>query len=116
MSQGYGPPGQPPYPRPPEAPYPYPYPYPGGYPYPPQNGPTNDERSMAMLAHVLSIFSSFIAPLVIYLVKRKESRFVAFHALQALIFHVLFVASYFLFFIVLVITMGIFGKAFPHVA
>jgi len=37
-----------------------------------------------MLAHFLQLFGGFIAPLVIYLVKR-QSRFVAFHALQALI-------------------------------
>jgi len=38
---------------------------------------------MALLAHVLVVVIWFIGPLVIYLVKRN-SRFVAFHALQAL--------------------------------
>jgi uncharacterized protein len=49
--------------------------------------PTSDERTFAMLAHLLQLFGGFIAPLVIYLVKR-DSRFVAFHALQALIWQV----------------------------
>ena len=44
--------------------------------------PTQDERNMALLAHVLMNVTGFIGPLVIYLVKR-ESRFVSFHALQA---------------------------------
>jgi uncharacterized membrane protein len=46
--------------------------------------PTPDERTLAMLAHILQFFSWFIAPLLIYL-SRRESPFVAFHALQALI-------------------------------
>jgi len=39
---------------------------------------------MALLVHVLAIFSGFLAPLIFYLVK-KDSRFVAFHSLQVLI-------------------------------
>ncbi len=32
----------------------------------------------------------FVAPIAIYVIKRKESRFVAFHALQAAVLHFLF--------------------------
>ncbi|MGA9509258.1 MAG: DUF4870 domain-containing protein [Candidatus Sulfotelmatobacter sp.] len=39
---------------------------------------------MATLAHVLQLVGGWIAPLVIFLVKRN-SRFVSFHALQALL-------------------------------
>ena len=46
--------------------------------------PNHDERTMAMLAHILQIVTAFIGPLVIFLVKR-DSRFVRFHAAQALI-------------------------------
>jgi uncharacterized protein len=46
--------------------------------------PTQDERTMAFLAHLLQVFTGFIAPLVIYCVK-QDSRFVKFHALQCLI-------------------------------
>jgi len=53
--------------------------------------PAEDERTFALLAHVLMIVSSFIGPLVIYLVKR-DSRFVAFHALQALFWQVAYTA------------------------
>jgi len=38
---------------------------------------TQDERTMALLVDVLAIFSSFLAPLIFYLVK-KDSRFVAY--------------------------------------
>lgn len=45
--------------------------------------PTQDERTMATLAHVLQMVGWFIAPLIIFFIKR-ESRFVSFHALQAI--------------------------------
>jgi uncharacterized membrane protein len=45
--------------------------------------PTPDERTMAVLANALQLVGWFIAPLVILLIKR-ESKFVKFHALQAL--------------------------------
>lgn len=48
--------------------------------------PTQDERTMATLAHGLSILG-FLPPLIIFLLKR-QSRFVSFHALQALLWHV----------------------------
>ena len=45
---------------------------------------TSDERTMAMLAHVLQLVGGWIAPLIIFLVK-QDSRFVRFHALQVLL-------------------------------
>jgi uncharacterized protein len=46
--------------------------------------PTPDECTYATLAHVLQLVGGWIAPLIIFLVKRN-SRFVSFHALQALL-------------------------------
>jgi uncharacterized Tic20 family protein len=51
--------------------------------------PTQDERTMAVLAHVLQIVGWWIAPLIIFLIKR-ESKFVSFHALQALFLQILY--------------------------
>jgi len=48
---------------------------------------TQDERTMATLAHALQVVGWWIAPLIIFLVKR-ESRFVSFHALQALLLQI----------------------------
>jgi uncharacterized membrane protein len=50
-------------------------------------GPTQDERTFATLAHALQVAGWWIAPLIILLVKR-ESRFVKFHALQALLWQI----------------------------
>jgi len=51
---------------------------------------TQDERTMAVLAHVLQLVGGWIAPLVIFLVKRK-SRFISFHALQVLLFQAILI-------------------------
>src|SRR5258708_1109292 len=49
---------------------------------------TPDERTMATLAHVLQLIGSWIAPLIIFLI-RSQSRFVSFHALQALLLQII---------------------------
>jgi uncharacterized membrane protein len=56
--------------------------------------PTQDERSIAFLAHLLQVFTGFIAPLIIYCVK-QDSRFVKFHALQSLIWQLCYMALFF---------------------
>lgn len=45
---------------------------------------TLDEQAYACLAHFLQLSTWFIGPLVVYLAKR-DSRFVSFHAMQALL-------------------------------
>jgi uncharacterized Tic20 family protein len=52
--------------------------------------PTQDERTMAVLAQALQLAGGFIGPLVILLVKR-DSKFVSFHALQALLLQVCYI-------------------------
>ena len=52
--------------------------------------PTKDECTMAMLAHLLQVFSGFIGPLVIFIVK-QDSKFVKYHALQSLIWQAAYV-------------------------
>lgn len=50
--------------------------------------PTEEERTSAMLPHILQVFGGFVPPLVILIVKRN-SRYVRFHSLQALIWQVI---------------------------
>jgi uncharacterized membrane protein len=53
---------------------------------------TDEERLWAMLAHLLALLGyvvwlgAYIAPLVIYLVYKDKSQFVAFHALAVVVF------------------------------
>jgi uncharacterized membrane protein len=80
-----GAPEQPPPPYDPGAPY-------AGAP-PPSGVASQDDRVLAAIAHGSTFFEGgIIAPLVIYFVKRETSPFVAFHALQSMVFGLLFVA------------------------
>jgi uncharacterized protein len=47
---------------------------------------SSDERTLAILCHVLSIFFWLFPPLIIYLVKKDESPYVAAHAKEAMNF------------------------------
>jgi uncharacterized Tic20 family protein len=54
---------------------------------------TQDEKAYAGLAHALMISTWWIGPLVIFLI-RRSSRFVSFHALQALLWQIIFTLAY----------------------
>ncbi|HNP20662.1 MAG TPA: DUF4870 domain-containing protein [Panacibacter sp.] len=50
--------------------------------------PTSDEKTLALLSHILTFIAPFIAPLIIYLVKKDESKFIAAHAKESLNFQI----------------------------
>jgi len=50
--------------------------------------PTSEEKTMAILSHVLCIVAWFLPPLIIYLVKKDESSYVAAHAKESLNFQI----------------------------
>ena len=50
--------------------------------------PSQDEKTMALLAHVLSLVVGIIAPLVIYFIKKDESAYVAAQAKESLNFQI----------------------------
>jgi uncharacterized Tic20 family protein len=72
----------------------------------PQTQPSSDERTMAILSHVLCIIGSFIAPLIIYLLKKDESPYVKEHALEALNFQITMIILYIISGILILILVG----------
>jgi uncharacterized protein len=50
----------------------------------PRTQPMGDDTTWAMFCYLGTLVAGFVAPLVIYFVKRDESGFVRFHAAQAL--------------------------------
>lgn len=50
--------------------------------------PTQDEKTLGLLAHVITFISTFLGPLIIYLVKKDESSFVSEHAKESLNFQI----------------------------
>lgn len=50
--------------------------------------PSKDECNLAMLAHLLGIFTSFVGALIIWLVKKNDSPFIAQEGAEALNFQI----------------------------
>ncbi len=54
----------------------------------PESVPTSDEKTMSILSHILTLAAGFIAPLIVYLIKKNESTFIAYHARESLNFQI----------------------------
>ncbi len=50
---------------------------------------SSSDRLSAIIAHGGTAFAWFLAPLVVYLIKRNDSRWAEYHALQALLWSLL---------------------------
>ncbi len=50
--------------------------------------PSSDEKTMSILSHILTLIAGFIPPLIIYLIKKDESAFIAAHAKESLNFQI----------------------------
>jgi len=68
--------------------------------------PTSDEKTMAILSHILCIVTGFLAPLIIYLVK-KDSPYIAAHAKESLNFQLTLIIAYIISFILVFIIIGL---------
>lgn len=49
---------------------------------------TQDEKNMALLAHLLTFVTAFLAPLIIWLMKKDQSSYIDHHAKEALNFQI----------------------------
>lgn len=83
--------------------------------------PTSDEKTMALLSHVLTFVFPILGPLVIYLVKKNESSFVTYLAKESLNFQItLFIICVLLFIsvigILLLWIVGLMGTVLVIVA
>jgi uncharacterized Tic20 family protein len=54
----------------------------------PAQRPNGDERTLAILVHVLSIFFWIVPGLIVYIIKKDESPFVSEHAKEAMNFQI----------------------------
>lgn len=52
------------------------------------NLPNNSERNIAMIAHLGTFLFPILAPLLIYVLKEKESEYIAAHARESLNFQI----------------------------
>lgn len=54
----------------------------------PAIAPSSDEKTMAILSHILTLAVGFLAPLIIYLIKKDESAYIREHARESLNFQI----------------------------
>jgi uncharacterized Tic20 family protein len=82
---------------------------PGTEPPPGYTGgaPSKDDRTMAMLAHLLAIFTGFLGPLIIWLVKKDQSAFVNDQGKEALNFQLTVLIAWIAGGILTCVTLGI---------
>ena len=73
--------------------------------------PGKDDCNLAMLAHLLGIFTTFIGALVIWLLKKDSSAYVAQESVEALNFQLTVMLGYVVCVMLTVILIGI--VAFP---
>ncbi|MFM2361884.1 MAG: DUF4870 domain-containing protein [Sphingobacteriales bacterium] len=72
----------------------------------PATPPTQDEKTMGMLSHLLAIIFPILAPLIIYLVKKDESDFVKKNAAESLNFQITSIIVWIVGFITMIILVG----------
>ncbi|MCO5313569.1 MAG: DUF4870 domain-containing protein [Microthrixaceae bacterium] len=77
-------------------------------------GGGGDDTTFATLVHILALFTSFIGPLIIYLVKGEESPFVKHHAAEALNFGITVFIAYAVSAVLMIVLIGF--VLFPLVA
>lgn len=70
--------------------------------------PSSEDRTLAILSHILTIVGGFIAPLVIYLIKKNESAYVTAHARESLNFQLTLIIAYIVSFMLWLVFIGLF--------
>ncbi|GGB14275.1 DUF4870 domain-containing protein [Puia dinghuensis] len=75
----------------------------------PISTPTSDERTLGMLSHILAIVPgiNIFGPLVIWLIKKDESQFVAENAKESLNFQLTIIIGWIIGFILIAVLIGI---------
>ncbi|GAA4045980.1 DUF4870 domain-containing protein [Nonomuraea soli] len=68
--------------------------------------PGTDDTSMAMLAHLLGIFTGFIGPLIIYFIKKDQSPYVRDQSAEALNFQITFFIAYMISWVLMFVLIG----------
>ncbi len=102
-------------PAPPQLPQPPPgqpaqgAPVPGLDPLAGPYSPTSEERTQAMLIHLLSLLTGFLGPLILWLVKKDESQFVNHHGKEALNLQITFFIYSIPLMVITIITFGLAG-------
>ncbi len=71
--------------------------------------PTSDERLLAMLSHLSIFLGGIILPIILWATQKDKSKFVRFHSLQAIFYHLAFAVIIIVFVFVMVFVLIVSG-------
>ena len=74
---------------------------------------SKDARTIERFARILGIFTSFVVPLIIYLIKKDEDAFIADQSKEALSFRITVIIAYFALIVISITTVGLGALLFP---
>src|SRR5262249_15986671 len=80
-----------------------------------KKGSSKDDRTMAMVCHIGGIFG-FLVPLIIWLIKKDESRYIDHHGKEAVNFHITMLIGHIVAGITVCLTFGALNAAVYVVA
>lgn len=78
--------------------------------------PTSDERLLAMLSHLSIFLGGIILPIILWATQKEKSKFVRFHSLQAIFYHLAFAVIIILFVFLMVLILLVSGIGFAGFA
>jgi len=68
---------------------------------------TSDEKMLSMFAHFSIFLGGIILPIIFYFMQKDKSKYTAFHSLQAIFFHLLYLVVLFgLIFLMAIVLLG----------
>lgn len=74
---------------------------------------SKDARTMALLCHLLGVFTSILVPLILWLVKKDEDEFIDDQGKEALNFQITIIIAWVAAIIISIVTFGIGVILFP---
>jgi uncharacterized Tic20 family protein len=51
---------------------------------------TTEDKTLSMLCHLSMVIGGILMPIIIWAIKKEQSKFVRFHSLQSIFFHLVF--------------------------
>lgn len=76
---------------------------------------TSEDKTLSMLCHLSMLFGGIIMPIIIWAIKKDQSKFVRFHSLQSIFFHIVFPVVLAVLIIIFALAIAIAGAGFSSV-
>jgi uncharacterized protein len=76
---------------------------------------TSEDKILSMLCHLSILFGGIIMPIIIWAIKKEQSRFVRFHSLQSIFYHLAFSVILAVVIIIVAVAIAITGAGFSSI-